>query len=640
MKITELYKENKTFRCSLLGVIAFAFLAGIFTGSVLVYSFKVALNARAAFESSVDAWQDLDFDEAKTAVNKTEKSIVKLQKIIRLTKPLYRAPLVGKRLSASDEFLGASVETVFSYGQVINTMEELSRHTEGYGNIQDKKRVILSAEELLSAIEVTFENIQQVFAVAEKLGLDNINFIEKLSVEFNNFDEQNFEFLRMLQAIIGQEGERTYLLLMQNNTELRPTGGYIGNFGILQIKDGEVPQFYLKDSDYLDEDIDVMNKFSDREVVAPHKLNQRTEQNYITPPAQIKKYFSKYEWRFGDANWSPSFPETARNAIKLYNIDIAQNDELAEEIAFDGVIAFNPELVADWLKIVGGVEIQATDEEEYTAENFQDTPQNLYPGDKINGKIITEKTYIIDAISQEVREKMFELPIYRVLSVINTLRHNTEDNNLFFYFNNPEFQQKLVDNNWTGELEKTEQDYLMVVDANLSRLRLDHLVHRQISYNLDNSENKLEATLELTYSYDKNREDESGLFNEDIGRYETYTRIYMPKDINLTKSIGINKVDEYQEFDKNVLGMHIYLNPGETKTFTFEYKLPDSITTEDYQLFIQKQPGNEFTYFNVVLPLLEGNYSYQPINGTVINDQGQVRWNGRLDENLTFSLNK
>ncbi|MFH1326070.1 MAG: DUF4012 domain-containing protein [Candidatus Falkowbacteria bacterium] len=640
MKITNLYKENKTFRRSLLGVIALAFLAGIFIGSILVYSFKIALNARATFELSVDAWQDLDFDEAKIAVNKTEKSIVKLQKITRLAKPLYRIPLVGKRLSASDEFLGASAKTVSSYGQVISTVEELSRHTEGYGNIQDKKRVILSAEELLSAIEVTFKNIQQVFTVAEKLGLDNINFIEKLSVEFNNFNEQDFEFLRLLQAMIGQEGERTYLLLMQNNTELRPTGGYIGNFGILQIKNGEVPQFYLKDSDYLNEKIDVINKFSDREVVAPRKLNQRAEQNYITPPAQIKKYFSKYEWRFGDANWSPSFPETARNAIKLYNIDIAQNDEFVEEIAFDGVIAFNPELVTDWLKIIGEVKIQATDKEEYTTENFQDTPQNLYPGDKINGKTITEKTYIVDAISQAVREKMFELPIYRVLSVINTLRHNTEDNNLFFYFNNPELQQKLTDNNWTGELENTDKDYLMVVDANLSRLRLDHLVQRQIVYNLDNSENKLKTTLELTYSYDQNREDESGLFNEDIGRYETYTRVYLPKDINLIKHNGINKVDEYQEFDKNVLGMHIYLNPGETKTFTLEYELPVNITAEDYQLFIQKQPGNEFTYFKVSLPLSAGNYSYQPINGTVINDQKQVRWNGRLDENLIFFLNK
>ncbi len=52
-----------------------------------------------------------------------------------------------------------------------------------------------------------------------------------------NVDDNKTEtlsFWKLIPELTGFNGERTYLLLFQNNLELRPSGGYIGSFGIFK----------------------------------------------------------------------------------------------------------------------------------------------------------------------------------------------------------------------------------------------------------------------------------------------------------------------------------------------------------------------------------------------------------------------
>src|SRR5450756_2740619 len=43
-----------------------------------------------------------------------------------------------------------------------------------------------------------------------------------------------------LPAILGWDAPRRYLVLTQNPAELRPTGGYIGSFGIVSFDKGRI----------------------------------------------------------------------------------------------------------------------------------------------------------------------------------------------------------------------------------------------------------------------------------------------------------------------------------------------------------------------------------------------------------------
>ena len=617
-------KKRKTLKIVAGITIAATFILGIIAGAGSVYFYRQIAQARDDVRNSIDSWADFHLDLAKDSIFSSRENILSAKKTLAWTKPFRILPWIGPKLNTGDKLLDSSLDALYSYERTVNVTEKLEGYRgKSYEQIEDKEVVIAVLGELLDSIEDVYVNIQQMIVATHELGISDIALVQKFEQEFSRFNEDDFKVLHLLHSIMSKRGEQTYLLLMQNNTELRPTGGYIGNFGILNIKDGEVPTFYLKDTDDLEENYN------------------STKSEPIIPPTSLAKYFNKNEWRFGDANWSPSFPETARNAQMLYNAEVARDK--TEQIEFDSVIAFNPEMVSEWLNIIGAVKIDFTEDIEYTAENFKDTPQNLYPGERVEDKIVREKTYIVDDIAQQVKEKMLNSDIKTVIQILGTLRHNLEDNNLFFYFNNKTDQQVLAKNNWTGELEQSDQDYIYVVDANIStqniKTRLDHLVKRNINYKIDIVNNRSIATLKLTYFYNAELERKEGLYEERIsGNYKTYTRVYVPAGAKLINYQGEYEVDILNELNKTGFGTLISVRPNDTTELTLVYELPFELK-DDYYLLLQKQPGNEFTSFNINLPLAKDAQVFPNSNKAVIQED-VVTWNGLLDENLEFIISK
>ena len=45
--------------------------------------------------------------------------------------------------------------------------------------------------------------------------------------------------------LLGGNGPRKYLFLFQNNSEMRATGGFIGSYGVLDIANGHVKNFFV-----------------------------------------------------------------------------------------------------------------------------------------------------------------------------------------------------------------------------------------------------------------------------------------------------------------------------------------------------------------------------------------------------------
>ncbi|MFA5318027.1 MAG: DUF4012 domain-containing protein [Patescibacteria group bacterium] len=118
--------------------------------------------------------------------------------------------------------------------------------------------------------------------------------------------------INLLHSLLFEEQEQVYLILLQNNTELRPTGGFIGNYGILKIKEGRITSLYIDDIYNLDK-------------LAEEKLE-------IIPPEPLRKYFNRERWFLRDINWSPDFSISAHRAWAMYLLEGGQ-----EKI--DGIIA-------------------------------------------------------------------------------------------------------------------------------------------------------------------------------------------------------------------------------------------------------------------------------------------------------------
>jgi len=54
--------------------------------------------------------------------------------------------------------------------------------------------------------------------------------------------------LNKLDAFAGLDDQKQWMLLFLNNTELRPGGGFMGVYGLMQVSEGSIEQIYIDDT--------------------------------------------------------------------------------------------------------------------------------------------------------------------------------------------------------------------------------------------------------------------------------------------------------------------------------------------------------------------------------------------------------
>jgi len=99
-----------------------------------------------------------------------------------------------------------------------------------------------------------------------------------------------------LPGLIGFNGPRKYLILFQNNNEIRPTGGFIGSYAFLYLNEGKIEELSIDDIYNPDGQIDVRNI-------------------RVTPPKPIGDFLIEDRMYIRNANWDPDLPRSAA-AIK------------------------------------------------------------------------------------------------------------------------------------------------------------------------------------------------------------------------------------------------------------------------------------------------------------------------------------
>ncbi|HCG98711.1 MAG TPA: hypothetical protein DE036_02595, partial [Actinobacteria bacterium] len=128
----------------------------------------------------------------------------------------------------------------------------------------------------------------------------------------------------VLPSVMGGEGKRRYFLAIQNNAELRATGGLIGNYGILTVNNGAIKL------DEFDEILAIEN---------PDKP--------IETPEDFAARYGRFEGAriWSNANMSPDFPTVSRVLLKLF--ESARGEKL------DGVISVDPVGLSYLLDAIG-----------------------------------------------------------------------------------------------------------------------------------------------------------------------------------------------------------------------------------------------------------------------------------------------
>lgn len=402
---------------------------------------------------------------------------------------------------------------------------------------------------------------------------------------------------QLIHELLGGNGPRVYLFLLQNNHEMRATGGFIGTYALLDINDGKIRRFFVDG---------IFNP------------DGQLKEN-IVPPKPLQKVSAG--WSLHDSNWFPDFPTSAEKAIFFY--------EKTGGPTVDGVITVTPVIMQKLLSVTGPITLP-----QYgltvDADNFIPVIQ-----EQVEVKYDKEENQpkkVLADLSQALVEKVFAVQDKATLArIAESLVNGLNEKHILLYARHPDTERLIDEVGWSGRLLDTPQDYLSVVNSNINGYKTDGVIDEHIEHEAEiQDDGSVIDTVTVTRVHHGGDTPYEwwNKVNAD------YMRVYVPKGSELLSSEGttwefpeapldydklgfqrdaeVEQEESHMSVDpktgvriseesgKTVFGAWVYVSPKETVTVRYRYRLPFSMdapaikngAVDSYSVLFQKQSGS------------------------------------------------
>ncbi len=613
------------------GLLVIVGVVALFFRQPALAVYREASSGKTSFFNAKTAIEKKDFTAASSAIEQAVAHFTSAQQSMQRLRLLQRLPILGGQLSAVGNLLTVGVQAGQAASGLVSVAEKVAAPilapNANYASIsrEDKQSMLKTLAE--SEPEIQGARAEMDLAAYYLAKIPEKGLLGPIAGAVKSLREQipplqqTLDSLqpaaRFAPAMLGYPAQRRYLFLLQNNTELRPTGGFIGTYGIVTMHGGEIIKFTTENVYVLD---------------AP------TEQSNTTvPPDSIVRYLKVNKWFFRDSNWSPDFPTAAQQALKFYH------DEKPADPAFDGVIAVTPTFISHLLELTGPITVSGIKfDKDNLVETLQYQVEVAYAQQGISD---ANRKEIIGGLSQQLFTRLLTMPQDRWSTMWSILERDVAAKQVLMYASQTEEEQFITDLGWDGALKATDGDYLMVVDANLASLKSDPAVKHSIAYSVARDGNDLTAHLTITYN-------NTGQFNWKSTRYRSFVRVYVPKGSVLKTATGYMQDDKLhggkpaqptteEDLGKTVFAGFIAIEPQEQGTLDLIYALPNGISTlfagGSYTLLMQKQGGTQAYDLALDINATGKVQSYAPqqeatLRGTTVHDSTT------LAEDRSFSV--
>ncbi len=364
--------------------------------------------------------------------------------------------------------------------------------------------------------------------------------------------------LEKLPEAMGEPEPVQYVILFQNDKELRPTGGFITAYAIVTMDEGRFKIVKSEDIYNIDHD-----------------------QSYAETPEFIRQYLVPNLY-MRDSNISPDF-KVSMDTFSTYWKNITG-------IEVQGIIAIDTEFVRSFMEVTGPIYV-AQYNETFEAENI------VYELELYSEKILTGTTRkdFLGEIMGEMVDKVFSAKNDKWRPLLEKGLTEISQKHMLFYFYDDTLQNFSEEYNFAGRIKDFDGDYLHVNDANLGGLKSDYWIEREVSQKITIAEDGT-VSKEVSVTFN-NRGQFDGWLNATT---RTYTRIYVPKGSKLISSEGGDygsNAQLFEDLDKTVFANFTRTKPQTSETIKFTYELPFKVTKaglfgrSSYKLMVQKQPG-------------------------------------------------
>lgn len=567
-KIKKKTKRKTGFFYGGVGVIVVGVLILMLAAAFSVTQFFVRRQVAAAIRETI---------ETRSLSQETQKDLDKYNSILTAQLGVYSEIFdsvllsqavslseIGKELSEVTENLRRTHENTVLYTSTV-LGKDMGGGSEYAQNLAHSAR---RAYENLSLIQARIEQIQLPISDEEsKLILDQFTEqLQKLRYALN-IEQQLHPYL---PAVFGQDGRRTYALVLQNDQELRPTGGFIEAIALLRFENGS-----LISSD----------------VYSSYELDKKLT-GVVSPPEEIRQFLSESQWYLRDSNWDPNFPATARK--------IAWFIKKSEGTEIDGVLAINTKTLAALIEALGPIDIAQFNETL--------THRNLSERTEFHSEVVlvekSEVEYYPKVVLSSVLNKLTDVQPDKVTGVLNAFYQQFQSHQAMInIFDNS--QDIFAGLGWTGEIvnpacpaqissENCVVDEIAQVEANVGVNKANYYLKRDISHSVKLGKSLAEHTRLIKYENTA----QSNAWPK--GAYRAYIRFYMPHGSQLRQIefggeiIPIERLIQREEGGRPMIGVLIEVPTAQSKSLelVFTTPLPDQ-KDFSYALFDQKQPGTD-----------------------------------------------
>lgn len=554
-----------------------------------------------------------------------------------------------KTLSATAQNLIDSGVKLAEAGTLFTqAITNLSQIINEFDNVTSKNSLTEEIKkDFLPLIDKSLNNLEEVKKNLEEMNADKLKEDLRPKFELAKQKIENLlDFAYLLKnyvpsflELIGDTHPQRFLILLQNSDEIRPTGGFIGMYAIIDINEGKLTKLDVRDvydSDGL--------------------LHEE-----IPAPEEIKSLSNN--WRMRDSNYSPDFPTSAKKAAWFL--------EKEKGPGVDSIIAIDLNFAADLLELVGPIQIDGL-KKPLTKDDFK-TILSYIVESKLTGENTPKKILqkFIPQVERQIAEKR---PWPNLVSI---LQKNIKEKHILAYSKDEDIQSLFeylgADGKMAANTEK--QDYLGIFHTSIGGNKTDAWIKQQITHNtfVDKDGQIInKVTISRRHTWNKEKEIElenlvrsfgfdqgiSDQVKDILGRSPNIvkTRVYVPFGSVLEEVTGVDresvetKIDE--ELGKTYFSLKISVYPENETKVILKYRLPfkmkfetnpvfrlGSDVADTYSFYIQKQPGTatDTFYKEVFLSGEVKGYRSYPTNFNEI-EKGRFRYQEELREDKYMSL--
>ncbi len=417
-------------------------------------------------------------------------------------------------------------------------------------------------------------------------------------------------------GLFTSKQERTYFILLQNNRELRPTGGFIGSYIKTKIKDAVISEFIVKDVYSSDSKL----------------------KGFVEPPQEIKEYLGESGWYLRDSNWDPDFPTTAQQVEWFV--------EKEEGEMIDGIIAINTLVIQDLLRILGPIHLEdyeikvSYDNLTSVADYYSEV--NFFPGSSQRQDFLAS---LVTSLWGEV-ESSSPSQKFEVLKVIYDSLQKGET---LIYLDRPKEQKMINDLGWDGRLNRSKCDKvkdiyscisqsIAVTEANVGINHANQYTSRETDIRME-VDNNLKTTINIQYENSGQNENWPG------GEYKNYLRIYVDKNNSLQsvivdgKELNSHEIDLKSQHDLLSIGflLKVPIKQKSTAEITLVRSDVSESSSSHLEILVQKQPGIGEQPLSLSL-ILPDNFNLSSENMNSSQQNVHTLWKDLFTEDISVGL--